>query len=119
MANYIAGKITSNQLFSKYLEKSLIDSTQIEEILNCIKICRFKFNDDREFDAKIFYYIFLHSYKENDIDIRNKLIEMSDIFINTDCEKEILEISDGVDSWMIVIVKCSDCGKEKTININS
>lgn len=92
MANYIAGKITSNQLFSKYLEKSLIDSTQIEEILNCIKICRFKFNDDREFDAKIFYYIFLHSYKENDIDIRNKLIEMSDIFINTDCEKEILEI---------------------------
>lgn len=92
MANYIAGKITSNQLFSKYLEKSIIDSTQIEEILNCIKICRFKFNDDREFDAKIFYYIFLHSYKENDIDIRNKLIEMSDIFINTDCEKEILEI---------------------------
>lgn len=92
MANYIAGKITSNQLFSKYLEKSLIDSNQIEEILNCIKICRLKFNDDREFDAKIFYYIFLYSYKENDIDIRNKLIEMSDIFINTDCEKEILEI---------------------------
>ena len=31
----------------------------------------------------------------------------------------ILEISDGVDSWVIAIVKCGDCGKEKTININS
>lgn len=90
MANYIAGKITSKQLFSKYLEKSLMDATQIEEILNCIKISRF--NNTREFDAEIFYYIFLHAYKENDIDIRNKLIEMSDIFINTDYEKEILKI---------------------------
>lgn len=90
MANYIAGKITSKQLFSKYLEKSIIDATQIEEMLNCIKISRF--DEDREFDAEIFYYIFLHAYKENDIDVRNKLIEMSDIFINTDYEKEILKI---------------------------
>lgn len=89
MANYIAGKITSKQLFSKYLKKSLIDTTQIEEILNCIKIIRF---NNREFDVEILYYIFLHAYRENDIDIRNELIEMSDIFINTDYEKEILEI---------------------------
>ena len=90
MANYIVGKITVKQLFSKYLEKSLIDETQIEEMLNCIEISRFY--NDREFDAELFYYIFLHAYKENDIDIRNKLIELSDIFINTDYEKEILEI---------------------------
>lgn len=92
MANYIAGKNNSEQLLSKYLEKSLIDSSQIEEILNCIKIARFKFNDDEKFNSKLFYYIFLHAYKENDIDIRNELIEMSDIFINTDYEEEILKM---------------------------
>lgn len=92
MANYIAGKSDFEQLFSKYLEKSLIDSSQIEEILNCIKIVRFKANEDKNFNSKLFYYIFLRAYKENDIEIRSELIEMSDIFINNDCEKEILEM---------------------------
>ena len=92
MANYIGEKIDSNELLSKYLKHILKDSSQIEEILNCIKIARFKLDADKNFDSKLFYYIFLQAYKENDIDIRNKLIEMSDVFRNTDCEEEILEI---------------------------
>ena len=35
--------------------------------------------------------MFLYAYKENDIDIRNELIEMADIFIDTDCEEEIIK----------------------------
>ena len=92
MANYIAGKSDSEQLLSKYLENTLIDSSQIEEILKCIKIAMLKFNYDKDFDSKIFYYIFLQAYKENDTEIRSDLIEMSDIFMNTENEKKILEI---------------------------
>lgn len=92
LANYIYENIKVNQLFSKYLERSLNDPSQIEEILNCIKIIKDKLNGNKEFDPKLFYYFFINAYKENDIEIRNKLIELSDIFINTDCEEEILEM---------------------------
>ena len=99
MANYIYENIKVNQLFSKYLERSLNDPSQIEEILNCIKIIKDKLNVDKEFNPKLFYYLFINAYKENDIEIRNKLIELSDIFINTDCEEEILEmLNDCVDN---------------------
>lgn len=99
MANYIYENIKVNQLFSKYLERSLNDPSQIEEILNCIKIIKDKLNGDKEFNPKLYYYLFINAYKENDIEIRNKLIELSDIFINTDCEEEILEmLNDCVDN---------------------
>lgn len=99
MANYIYENIKVNQLFSKYLERSLNDPSQIEEILNCIKIIKDKLNGNKEFNPKLFYYFFINAYKENDIEIRNKLIELSDIFINTDCEEEILEmLNDCVDN---------------------
>lgn len=99
MANYIYENIKVNQLFSKYLERSLNDPSQIEEILNCIKIIKDKLNGNKEFNPKLFYYLFINAYKENDIEIRNKLIELSDIFINTDCEEEILEmLNDCVDN---------------------
>lgn len=99
MANYIYENIKVNQLFSKYLERSLNDPSQIEEILNCIKIIKDKLNGNKEFNPKLFYYLFINAYKKNDIEIRNKLIELSDIFINTDCEEEILEmLNDCVDN---------------------
>ena len=91
MGNYITGNINFNQLISKYLEKILIDKGQIEEILNCIKIARLKSEKNEKFDYKLLFYIFLYAYKENDIDIRNELIEMADIFIDTDCEEEIIK----------------------------
>lgn len=92
MENYIAGKIEFNELISKYLESILIDKGQIEEIIECIKLARLKLEPKEEFDYKLFFYFFLYAYKENDIEIRNELIEMTDIFIGTKCEKEIIEV---------------------------
>ena len=92
MANYIYGCIGANQLFSEYLEKTLNDSSQIEEILNCIRAIRVKLDDDKELNHKLVYYFFINAYKENDIEIRNRLIEMSEIFINTNCEETILKM---------------------------
>lgn len=31
----------------------------------------------------------------------------------------VLDINDGVDSWMVAHVKCSECNNEKNVNINS
>lgn len=31
---------------------------------------------------------------------------------------EIIDMRDGEDCWMVVIVKCSKCGNEKEIHLN-
>ncbi len=90
MANYIYGQIDAKQLFLSYLTNIINDENQIEEVLKCIEIARLKNGEDIKLNAQIFYYIFLVAYKENDIDIRSEIIELSDIFIGTEYEEEIL-----------------------------
>jgi len=78
-------------LLNKYLEISIQDENNLEEILDCISILNANKKIENNALDKL-YLLFTIFYKVNDLDIRNEVLIMSDIFVETKYQQQVLKI---------------------------
>lgn len=84
MCDVILNKMEYGEALNRYIEIAINNPNNIEEILNCVAII----NDFLKIKAKDIlekqYILFNMCYKIDDVDIRNKTVILSDIFIGFD-----------------------------------
>lgn len=92
MCDVIAKNISYNEALCNWLEIAIKHQENIEEILDCIlKLNIFLENKDEKIIEKL-YILFHICYQINDIDIRNDSVIMSNIFIKTKYQENIIKI---------------------------
>ncbi len=92
MCDVILSNIRFEDLLGEYLIISINNPENVEEILNCVAILiNYKNKNGKGVMDKLFI-LYNICFRVNDIDIRNKTIVMSKIFIGTRYQSRILEI---------------------------
>ena len=91
MCDVICNKIKYSDGLIKYLEIAINRNENLEEIVNCILILNDYCILNKD-DIQNLYLLFKICYNVNDIDVRNKIVEISNCFIKTFYQEEVLEI---------------------------
>ena len=91
MCDVICNKIKYSDGLIKYLEIAINRNENLEEIVNCILILNDYCILNKD-DIQNLYLLFKICYNVNDIDVRNKIVEISNCFIETFYQEEVLEI---------------------------
>ena len=89
MFDTIFGNVSYDVCLFYYLELALNNRNYIEEILDCILILKKYMNNNNEDILEKLYFIFCISFEE-DISIKSKAINISEIFFNTEYQEEIM-----------------------------
>lgn len=84
MCDIILNKIEYDEVLNKYIEIAINNHDNIEEILNCVEILNEYLKTKKMSIIEKQYILFNICYKINDVDIRNKTVVLSDIFIGID-----------------------------------
>ena len=84
MCDVILNKIEYDELLNRYIEMAINNYDNIEEILNCVEIINEYLKPKTKSIIEKQYVLFNICYKIDDIDIRNKTVILSDIFIGVD-----------------------------------
>ena len=84
MCDVILNKIEYDELLNRYIEMAINNYDNIEEILNCVEIINEYLKPKTKSIIEKQYILFNICYKIDDIDIRNKTVILSDIFIGVD-----------------------------------
>ncbi len=93
MCDVILNKIEYDELLNRYIEMAINNYDNIEEILNCVEIINEYLKPKTKSIIEKQYVLFNICYKIDDIDIRNKAVILSDIFIGVDkYQDQILNI---------------------------
>ena len=90
MFDTIFGNVSYDVCLFYYLELALNNRNYIEEILDCILILKKYMNNNNEDILEKLYFIFCISFEEEDISIKSKAINISEIFFNTEYQEEIM-----------------------------
>ena len=90
MFDTIFGNISYDICLFYYLELALNNRNYIEEILDCILILKKYMNNNNEEILEKLYFIFCISFEEEDISIKSKAINISEIFFNTEYQEKIM-----------------------------
>ena len=86
-------KIEYDEVLNRYIEMAINNYDNIEEILNCVEIINEYLKPKTKSIIEKQYVLFNICYKIDDIDIRNKTVILSDIFIGVDkYQDQILNI---------------------------
>ncbi len=104
MFDVLVGEMSFKDVLTSYLVICLDDNKK-EEVLECISILsEYGYCDDENNMDKL-YVLFNMCYDANDIDIRNKAVKLSKVFIGSKYQTEIISIlEDRVDN--IVFEEC-------------
>ena len=93
MCDIILNKKEYDNVLNQYIEMAINNYDNIEEILNCIEIINEYLKPKTKSIIEKQYVLFNICYKIDDIDIRNKTVILSDIFIGVDkYQDQILNI---------------------------
>lgn len=93
MCDVILNKIEYDEILNRYIEMAINNYDNIEEILNCVEIINDYLKPKTKSIIEKQYVLFNICYKIDDIDIRNKTVILSDIFIGVDkYQDQILNI---------------------------
>lgn len=93
MCDVILNKIEYDEVLNRYIEMAINNYDNIEEILNCVEIINEYLKPKTKSIIEKQYVLFNICYKIDDIDIRNKTVILSDIFIGVDkYQDQILNI---------------------------
>ena len=93
MCDVILKKAKYNDVLNKYIEFSINNEENIEEIMTCINIINNYLKPKSKSIIEKQYILFNLCYNVNDVDIRNKTIIMSKIFIGTnEYQNKILDL---------------------------
>lgn len=93
MCDVILNKIEYDEVLNRYIEMAINNYDSIEEILNCVEIINEYLKPKTKSIIEKQYVLFNICYKIDDIDIRNKTVILSDIFIGVDkYQDQILNI---------------------------
>ena len=93
MCDVILNKIEYDEVLNRYIEMAINNYDNIEEILNCVEIINEYLKPKAKSIIEKQYVLFNICYKIDDIDIRNKTVILSDIFIGVDkYQDQILNI---------------------------
>lgn len=84
MCDIILNKIEYDEVLNRYIEMAINNHDNIEEILNCVEIMNEYLKPKSRSIIEKQYVLFNICYKIDDIDIRNKTVILSDIFIGVD-----------------------------------
>ena len=84
MCDVILNKIEYDEVLNRYIEMAINNYDNIEEILNCVEIINEYLKPKTKSIIEKQYVLFNICYKIDDIDIRNKTVILSDIFIGVD-----------------------------------
>ena len=84
MCDVILNKIEYDEILNRYIEMAINNYDNIEEILNCVEIINDYLKPKTKSIIEKQYVLFNICYKIDDIDIRNKTVILSDIFIGVD-----------------------------------
>ena len=84
MCDVILNKIECDEVLNRYIEMAINNYDNIEEILNCVEIINEYLKPKTKSIIEKQYVLFNICYKIDDIDIRNKTVILSDIFIGVD-----------------------------------
>ena len=84
MCDVILNKIEYDEVLNRYIEIAINNYDNIEEILNCVEIINEYLKPKTKSIIEKQYVLFNICYKIDDIDIRNKTVILSDIFIGVD-----------------------------------
>ncbi len=92
MCEGVAQIVKYDEILCRYLEFVIKDAINIEEMLDCILILNDFYNDKDEIIIDKLFLLFQICYQINDIDVRNSIIIMSQIFLGTKYQEEIIKI---------------------------
>lgn len=93
MCDVILNKLEYDEVLNKYIEIAINNEENIEEILTCVKIINDYLKNKSESIIEKQYILFNLCYNVDDVDIRNKAVIMSEIFIGVDnYQKKIFDI---------------------------
>lgn len=93
MCDVILNKIDYDEVLNRYIEMAINNYDNIEEILNCVEIINEYLKPKTKSIIEKQYILFNICYKIDDIDIRNKTVILSDIFIGVNkYQDQILNI---------------------------
>ena len=93
MCDVILNKIEYDEVLNRYIEMAINNYDNIEEILNCVEIINDYLKPKTKSIIEKQYVLFNICYKIDDINIRNKTVILSDIFIGVDkYQDQILNI---------------------------
>ena len=93
MCDVILNKIEYDEVLNRYIEMAINNYDNIEEILNCVEIINEYLKPKTKSIIEKQYVLFNICYKIDDINIRNKTVILSDIFIGVDkYQDQILNI---------------------------
>lgn len=84
MCDVILNKIEYDEVLNRYIEIAINNYDNIGEILNCVEIINEYLKPKTKSIIEKQYILFNICYKIDDIDIRNKTVILSDIFIGVD-----------------------------------
>lgn len=92
MCDVIIENISYNEALCNWLEIAVKYKENIEEILDCVfRLNIFLKNKNQEIIEKL-YILFHICYQINDVDIRNDIVIMSQIFLHTKYQENIIKI---------------------------
>lgn len=92
MCDVITENISYNETLCNWLEIAVKHQENIEEILDCVsKLNIFLKNKNEEIIEKL-YILFHICYQINDVDIRNDIVIMSQIFFDTKYQENIIKV---------------------------
>lgn len=92
MCDVITENISYNEALCNWLEIAVKYQENIEEILDCVlRLNIFLKNKNQEIIEKL-YILFHICYQINDVDIRNDVVIMSQIFLDTKYQENIIRI---------------------------
>ena len=93
MCDVILNKLEYDDVLNKYIEIAINNEENIEEILTCVKIINDYLRNKSKSIIEKQYILFNLCYNVDDVDIRNKTVIMSEIFIGVDnYQKKIFDI---------------------------
>lgn len=93
MCDVILNKVEYDEVLNKYIEIAINNEENIEEILTCVKIINDYLRNKSKSIIEKQYILFNLCYNVDDVDIRNKTVIMSEIFIGVDnYQKKIFDI---------------------------
>lgn len=93
MCDVIMDKTTFDEVLNSYIEMVINNTENIEEVLRCVEIINNYFKTKSMSIIEKQFILFNICYNVDDVDIRNKTVMMSDIFMVVDVYKEkILKI---------------------------
>ena len=93
MCDVILNKGEYDEVLNKYIEIAINNEENIEEVLNCVKIINDYVRNKSKSIIEKQYILFNLCYNVDDVDIRNKAVSMSEIFIGIDdYQNKILDI---------------------------